>query len=598
MSLPIDAIIDGVNYRHVADTNMKVSYGEHGDEQVTLQVKDNPPRWRRNAKLRDDTFGYFWHGYVGPVEPDWNGCIDVMCRGLHHTAGDNPYYESKTFLAGTPAIEMVRNALGRCAKFGESDAGYLDDLTFQLPNDSPPFGNNGSDDVFNYIQKLTGYLATPIVWQVLQTPDQTRFFSDEPILQIKATDFAPRYRVRLTKNDKLKLTYDPDVVWNAGLVKWGNDQYQLATNYGYSNPQLPQNPAVVPSLPQVDYTVIPDIRIKRMDMSGDERSITEIQQAAGFLVNRNNVMRPISTTLTIDCNTPIESVFPAYISSNLPHHLVRNHFAIRIMNDLSAWGIYGKVNTFYITAATYDFKSEQLTLTLGDPVFDDAFRLLGSYDVNREYTSSKSGIIQLTHRDADVLVQYGMEFPGYTNVEAVNPDDATMLNNFSTGVVTGISTVDTNTRAAKFDDPNSVFQAPAGKSIDPRIIADYGVTCNFGREADSIGIKGFIQVIPCKVLEWDIAFTAPAGSDTIPSASITVQLYPTYPFTPGSPFATISISTDTDNAGVFTGTTEQHIFGLGGKIGVRVSSPNGVPGSGFQIGIKGRRLYPVLGLNE
>ncbi len=596
MSVPVDVLVDGVNYKNATDLNLKVSYGQHGDEQVTMQLKDNPPRWRRDAKLRDNTFGYFWHGYVGPVEPNWNGCIDITCRGLYYSAGDNPYYENKVFLAGVPAIDMVRNALGRCAKFGESFPTLLGDLGYQLPNDSNSFGNQGADDVFNYAQKLGGYLSTPILWQVRQNPSIP--FTLEPILEVKAADPAPRYRVKLTKNDQLKLTYDPDVVWNAGLVKWGNEQYQLATNFGYSNPQLPQNPPVVPSLPQVDYSVIPDIRIKRMDASGDERSITEIQQLAGFLVNRNNVLRPVSTTLTIDCNTVIEGLNPAIVSSNLPHYLVRSNFAIQIMNDLSAWGMYGKVTTFFITSANYDFTTQKLTLQLGDPVFDDAFRLLGSYDVNREYTSSKSGIIQLTHRDADVLVQYGTEFPGYTGQQAVNPDDATMLNNFSTGVVTAISTTDANSRAAKFNDPQNPFYQPTGQSIDPRIIPDYGVTANFGSEADATGIKGFIQVIPCRVLEWDIAFTPPAGSDTIPTDSIEIEFYNAYPFSPGAPFATKSISSAQSASGSFAAGTEDVTFAQGGKIGVRVSIANSVAGSGFQIAIKGRRLYPVLGLSD
>lgn len=586
----------GTDIHRIPDLKLTSTTGEHGDEQLTFQLPLDRLKLltaRGDARLEHPTFGSYWNGYLGSVTPNLNGCANIVCRGMYKTADDGAFYDSRKFLAGTPAIEMVRTALSKCPRINDGD--LLGGLSFQLAEDSPSFGLNAPTHVFEYAQQLTDYLSTPLIWQTRQNPANMVGYP-EAVLEFKATDIAPRYRVKLTSKDEFTPSYDFDTMWNVGAVRWGNEQYQLATRNGYSAPELPQNPLVTAQLPEVDYHAIPDVRIKPMDVQGTVGGIREVQQLAGYLVNRNDVIRPAQATLTLDCNTVVESVYPAIVSHNLPHELIRSHFAIEVLNKLD-WGIFS-ITTFYIIGTSFDHETGKVTLSLGDGAQKDVFRLMGSYDVNREYTGAQSSVINLIRRDADVLVQYGMPFPGRTGVDAVNPDDSTMLNNFTTGVVTGISTVDANSRNPKFNDPNSVFQAPSGQSVDPRIIADYGVTCNFGREADSIGIKGFIEVIPCKLLEWYIAFTAPAGSDDIPSSSITVQLYPTYPFTPGTPFATISIATDTDNEGNFTTVTEQHVFPERGRVGVRVSSPNAIAGSGFQIALRGRRLYPVLGLNE
>lgn len=577
--------------------DMKSSYGEHGDEQLTFTVpwRFIPQAPRCNVSLEHPTYGYYWNGYYAGVTPSLNtaGCAEIVARGMYKTADDGHYYNDQKWKAGIPADQMVTEALTRCPRIqGGSEVGELD---FQLVEDTPSFGLQSATNVFDYAKQLTSYRATPLVWQVLQ---RLTIFEPMSYLEMKAADFAPRYRVKLGNKDEFKPTFDFDIIYNCGITRWGNEQYQLATNNGYSNPQLPQNPLVVPTRPVVRYDVIPDIRDKCMDVSGSVNNIQEVQQLAGYLVNRFNVLRPASATLSIDMSTVIRSVYPAIVTENIPHELVHSNFSIEILNDLREWGIFG-ITTFYIISAAYDYTTCKLDLQLGyDNILSDSFRLLGSYDVSREYISLKSGVVNLLHHDTDALVQYGTEFNGKTGTDAINTDVTyfpPIVNEQSAGIVQGISSTDSVSGAAKFTDADQQFYQPTGKSIDPNVIPDYGTQANFGREADSTGIKGFIRVIPIKVVNWEIAFLPPPNSDTIPSDSITIEFYDDYPFTPGSPFATKSVSAAQSATGTFTG-LQLKTFTNGGKIGIRVSVAAATAGAGFLVGIGGKKLYPDLGI--
>lgn len=597
MSLPIDLFVDDQNLKNVADLNLEIVYGQYGDETVSFDLcnwKNILPRWDRPLLLRDPTYGYFWNGYVAPVAPPLLGAAKIGGRGYRYTIPNVPYFYTQIYRKNTFASEMVKNAISKCQYVFDAD--MIADLSQTLPEDSPDFANQTAEDVFKYAQQLTAYLGTPVIYQVRQNPLNPWY--PEAILETKATDFAPRYRVKLNPNtDTFTPTYDPDVVWNIGQVRWGNNQYQLASNFGYSTPMLPQNPNIAPVPPAPDYSVIPFIRYKRIDATQSVVDLQSVQQLAGYLVTRNNVLRPINTTIEIDCTTPIEGIFPAIISTDVPHWLVRNHFTIQIMNDLSGYGMYN-VREFYINEARYNFTTGKLTLQVGDPVILDTFNMIVS-DIGQFFNTVKSGIVNQARRDADILVQYGPEFPGTSLVP--NADDATINNAPAVGLPEYISsttiqggTVDTG--VPKFDDPAAQYEQPFGKSIDPRLVSDYGTQANFGREADSIGIKGFVRLIPQKVIDWEIGFLPPPNSDTIPSDSITVEFYTTYPFTPGSPFATKSVTASQSASGIFS-SLEQRVFAQGAKIGIRVSAPASTAGAGFMVAVGGKKLHPDLGLN-
>lgn len=585
------------------------SYDEHGDALVTFEqpsyISTLPLLWDRPVYLEHPVYGYYWLGYLAVPAFDKNSdCVQYTVRGMYKSADHVKFSSKSVFRAGSPAIEMVRTALSKCERIFDAYPSLLNDITFQLVEDSPSFGLDTAAAVFQYVQQLTDYLATPLEWEVLQNPTLA-LGTPAPTLSMHAKDIAVRYRCRLRKKDEFKATFDVDTVANVGLVRWGTDQFQAATNYGYSAPELPDTPAIPLEIPKIDYSIIPHRRDKILNVSGTVNNIREVQNLAGYLVNNNNKLMPVAQATIYD-QTTIESIYPQIISDNLPHMLVRSNIGIEFLNDLSSWGFYN-ITTFYILGAKYDYDKCALELQLGLPALSDSFRLLGSYDVSREYIGAQSAVINLVHRDADVLVQYGTEFDGRTGQQAINPDDATMLNNFSVGVVQAIGTTDSQTGDPRFNDKNSPFYQPTGQSVNPNIIPDYGTQANFGREADSIGIKGFVKLIPQKATEWEIAFIAPAGSDTIPTQSIEIEFYETYPFIPGveTPFATKSCVNKQHDNGSFTG-TELHIFPQGGKVGIRVKQigttalGTGTPvaGSMFQVTITGRKLYPDLGINS
>lgn len=602
----------GVNIWHddnrINVNKLTSSYDEHGDSIVEFEqpsyLSTLPLRWDRPVYLEHPVYGYYWLGYLAVPAFDKNSdCVKYTVRGMYKSAEHVKFSSKSVFRAGSPAIEMVRTALSKCERIFDSDPSLINDVTFQLVEDSPSFGLDNATGVFQYIQQLTDYLATPIEWEVYQDPTLA-LGTPTPVLSMHAKDFAPRYRCRLRKKDEFKATYDVDMLANVGIVRWGTDQFQAATNFGYSAPELPGTPQIPLEIPKIDYSFINYRRDKILNVQGTVNNLEEVQNLAGYLVNNNNKLMPVAQATIYD-QTTIESIFPKIISDNLPHMLVRSNVSIEFLNDLSSWGFYN-ITTFYILSAKYDYDTCALSLELGIPALSDSFRLLGSYDVSREYIGAQSAVINLVHRDADVLVQYGTEFPGYTGQQAINPDDSTLLNNFSVGVVQGISTEDSQTGNPRFDDPSNQFYQPTGKTINPYVVADEGMQANFGREASSIGIKGFIRVIPGKVLTWSIDFSAAPGSDIIPTDSITVEFYDKYPFVPGTDiaFATKSITAATGSEGSFiqqetpTVIHEQINFLQGGKIGIRVSSPASTPNIGFQVGVGMRKIYPELGLTH
>jgi hypothetical protein len=150
------------------------------------------------------------------------------------------------------------------------------------------------------------------------------------------------------------------------------------------------------------------------------------------------------------------------------------------------------------------------------------------------------------------------------------------------------------------DDPNHPYMPYKG-ALHPHTIADYGVQGNFGRDADSTGVKGFIRVIPCRVLAWEICFLPPPGSTTVPTQSITIKIYDNYPTSGANLIDTVTVTNKQCDLGNLAIGAHNN-FAQGGKIGIEVTAIGGTsigtgaptPGSGFIVGIGAKKLYPDL----
>lgn len=592
MSLPFDFYVGTTNLKNEPKLGFSFTKDVHGDAQVSYRVPGVVPPPRTPVKLYSRTYGYFWSGYTWQPTLDLWDCPVQLCRGMQYTTEDNGWNEQKVFAKGTPMKRMVDEAISKCQHVfdpGNLPAG----LNEQLADDSENFGLQCPKDLLEAVSRVSAYLTTPIQWRVA-----VRGHAGTSYLEMAYTDLSPRYRVRLTKKDDFKPIYDSDVIAQVAMITWGNDQYLTASTAGV-RPNTPVPPSLdLPNaiIPQpLDYSVIPDMRVRRVRGDNNIKTYGEATAMASYIVERNRILRPIGFTATIDCDTLIAAVPPVVsaITDNLPHYLVEPWHGIRILNDLRKWGPYGNVDTFYIMGVGWN-EDGKLQLTLGDPVQLDTFRLLSRYDGNKLGTTIGSGVVNQPEKDVNGYKTYGPQFDAQG--EYLN-------NGIDAGLPMFASDTNPATRLPNHNDPNEQFKLPFGAGIHPDEIADYGVQANFGREADSIGIKGFVGLIPMKALKWRISFLPPPGSDVIPTDTITLQFFDKYPFVPITvpggtdvPFATKSISPAAKVAnGSFTG-GEQKVFAQGGAIGIRVSVAATTAGCGFIVYVGGRKLYPDLGV--
>lgn len=595
MSLPFDFYVGSSNLKHESKLNFSFSKDEHGDSQLTYTVPGIVSAPRTPVRLYYRPYGYFWSGYTWQPTLDLWDCDIQVCRGNQHMTEDNGWNEAKIFPAGTPFSTLVSAAISKCGSHVFTGDLPVGALSQQLAVDSDNFGLQTPRDVFEFIGRVSTYLATPLQWRVASRGHDSATAAK---IEMEHADYSPRYRVRLTRKDDFKPIYDSDIIAQVAMITWGNDQYATAsTTNVVTNTPLPPSldlPTATIPLP-IDYSNIPDMRVKRVRGDNNVKTWDEARALAQFLVERNRKLRPIGFTATIDCDTHIAATPPVVstLIDDLPHFLVEPWHGIRILNDLRKWGPYGNIDTFYIMGVNWT-DDGKLQLTLGDPIQVDAFRLLSRYDGNKLGTTIGSGVINQPEKDINSYKTYGPFFDAQG--EYLN-------NGIDAGIPIFASDTNPATRLPKHNDPNEQFQLPFGAGIHPDEIADYGVQANFGREADSIGIKGFVGLIPMKALKWRISFLPPPGSDVIPTDTITLQFFDKYPFVPVTvpggtdvPFATKSVSPAAKVAnGSFTG-AEQKTFAQAGAIGIRVSVAATTPGCGFIVYVGGRKLYPDLGV--
>lgn len=519
MSLPpgIHLYVGGgsrpLDLRNADDLNLVSTTDEHGDGTIEFQMcdwLDIIPPLRRPLSIFSEigynhNIGYIWSGYTGQSTPGgfFSGAAKILGRGWHFSASDNGWNEKKIFTAGTPSLTMVQEALSKCSHIFDTDPSLLEDLTFQLAEDSINFGLASAEDVFEYARQLTAYLTTPLMWQVRQDPN--RPFVENPVLEFRATDFSPRYRVRLTKDDEFTPVYDADVIYNGAMTSYGNDQYITATNAGVvlnspviTGSGVPDTPNTTIPFPY-DTSVIPDLRIKRIRGDNQVNGLNEGEALANYLVLRNNVLRPIGFTMTLDCNTPVQAIFPAVPINtvDVPHYLIRSNYSIRVLNDFRRWGQYQQ-DVFYIIGTRYDWTSGKLQLTLGDPVVRDSFRLLASFDASKLGFGIKSGVINTSNKDTGVYPTYG------PFVEQFPPN---RIAGFSSFVTTSA-------------DPMDPFKF--GGVVDPDLIEDEGLEMNFIVDVSQTGYGPSIVTIPGKYHSYDVLLSNASGPI---SDSCTVKIY-------------------------------------------------------------------------
>lgn len=464
---------------------------------------------------------------------------------------------SQKWIAGTPLATLFSDTLNLCQMIF---AGTMTDLSgIQLAEDSKDYKGNSPYEVWNDVVAMLSSLSTPFQWFV-------RDLLGVPSLSTRFQDLAARYRVVWDKKKAtLESSFDLESIINACSVEFGQGLIRTSPNpLVRSHVALPTNTD----------------RDKYISVNNEVSGSSEAQALADNILARFQDLKPIQSTIVI-CGQDITAIPPIVpdTDTDYPWWLVESGWAIEVQNQPGGQAPYA-VDTFFIVEAKKDFTSGTLTLTCGEIVnFGTAVRLINNFQMSRlsDATLISPQAVNLTNRDETDYIGP----PALGTLPTENDNTAGIPSYIKNDTV---------------QDPDNQLYLPFKAGINPQTIPDYGTQANFGREADSIGIKGFIQLVPQKLLTWTIEFIPPTGSDTIPTDSITIEFYSTYPFTPGSPFATKSVTTDTGATGTFTG-TEQQTFASGGRVGIRVSSAaTFTAGCGFIVAVGGRKLYPDLGI--
>lgn len=484
----------------------------------------------------------------------------------------NPAGSKQVYDAGTSYATIIGDTMTRTQNIF---MGSIVDLTgITLPEDSRDYIGLAPAQIWNELVILTGILATPLMWFV--RGDTTG--GSLPSLYMRYMGGTARLFT----------------TWDNKTVKVTNDSYEKGTyingcTVAYGSGLQYNFPDDVPQAR--DHSVLPanHDRDKFVNANNNIKSTAQAQALAEAYVARfGGPLASTNCTITI-CNGMVRAVpnVVPVITDNYPIWLIVSGLFINVAGMPSGDAPYNNPIKF-IVQAKMDYTKGELTLSCGELQSEaQSIALMETYLTSRPYQVSNTGQPSAPYVDQDTTPAYGPPSPG----------SAPAQNDQSQGVAKFINNKTFPDAAAN---PANPLELKWDAAVDPRILPDYGVKGNFGREADSLGIKGFIDVIPCKVLNWDLCFTPPAGSNIVPTQSLTVELYEEYP--PVNLFKTITVSNKQCDTGTMSVGAEQHVFTYGGKIGIKVTNitglyGNNLSGSGFQIAIGAKKLYPDLGVN-
>lgn len=569
-----------------------------GDLDLQLETTEQTPggQWDCrftlcNWKSRIPQFGYVivvtdtnenvecFRGIAQLPEIDQGNSVKITAIGHGNSSGSStalrdwgdgnqtPTNGKQIYAAATPLSDILSDTFSLCQQISEGDT--VDLSGYQLTQESRDLQGMSPYDVWEYLRGMFAGFSTPFIWEV-----KGDWATGLALFNSRFADSAVRLRCTFD-NDTVKVTdtYSQDSVINGATVRYGNGLRKF-------------NPAIGPR----SHSVLPtnNDRDKYMDFDNEIRGDADAQALADNFLNRFNTLRPLNSTITL-CGANVTALPPIVDSgtyptgrTRFPVHLIPTGWVIETQ-DLPAGAAPFNVEEHYIVAKRVNYNTMQVTLTCGEIIsLGTSIRNVDAYAINMGAIATLQASYNRSEFHAQATPIYGPQAAG--TLPAQNDNQI------------GIASFKLNDTLT---DTDQALLLKYKAAVDPELIADYGTQANFGREADSTGIKGFITVIPIKALTWYIAFLPPTNSDTIPTDTITLEFYDTYPFTPGSPFATKSISPAAQSqAGTFSGATEQHVFAQGGRIGIRVSAAAAVTvGAGFIVAVGGRKLYPDLGIS-
>lgn len=538
-------------------------------------------------QIRDeDEDVILWQGLCQDFEFTDDGAVQVTAYGHGHPNGScsfkkdwgdgnqTPTNGKQLWPKGTPIADVFSDTLSMCQQIFQGT--WESFIGLQLTQETRDYNGQAPYSVWQEIVSWFAGFSTPLQWFV-------RELDGVPVLDLRYIDPVPRLNCTwdgetVKVHDLYMMTDSP----NQSTIRYGNGKRKISPATG------PRSHAVIPTSNDID---------KYVSLDNEIRGDADAQDLADLHMDRFNSRRPGNGSIEL-CGADVLAISPIVDSGTYPSgrqgypvHMIQAGWVIAT-EDLP-WPAPFNIEEHYITAVRYSFDTGKTTLTTGELISEgNAIRRVVTYMHSLGAIANNIASYSAGEYHPQATPIYGQQSDGS------NPDLSSDVD-FQIGQPMFALT-------EEFTDEGGQLQLPHKAGIDPTIVPDYGTQANFGREADSIGIKGFIRVIPMKALTWSIDFLPPAGSIIIPTQSITIRFYPTYPFTSGTgQFATKTVTNNTGGLGTFTG-AERQVFAQGGKIGIEVTGIGGsaigtgspTAGSGFIVAIGGRKLFPDLGVTS
>lgn len=469
---------------------------------------------------------------------------------------------------GTPITTLFTESLTMCQQIVAGTWVSLSGL--QLTQETRDYNGQSPYDLWQEIAAWFAGFSTPLIWVV-------RDFAGTNALYLSYADTS----VRLTcvwDNDTVKIqdNYNMRGTVNQSTVRYGNGRRKISPSTGI------RSHAVLPANNDID---------KYVSLDNEIRGDADAQALADLYMTRVNTRKPENGTITlcganVTAKPPIVDgiIYPTGRSS-YPVHLIQSGWVIQTQ-DLPPGQAPFDVEEHWITAVRYRFDNDTMVLTTGEVVsLSSEVKRISTYMTSLGAIATQQASYSVPEFHPQATPVYGPQSVG--TLPATNDNQI------------GLASFKLNDQ---FTNTENQLLLPHKAGIDPSLVPDYGTQANFGREADSVGLKGFIRLIPVKVLTWEVCFLPPAGSSTVPTQDMTIKLYDNYPITGANLIHTIIISNkQCDNGNIPIGSpTDHRSFAQGGKLGIEVTAvgASNVAGSGFIIGVGGRKLYPDLGVTS
>jgi len=476
-------IVDYSDYDGIDLTISSSSPGGYDQASFTICNPNNDiPTLFSKVWVQDDNNSQIvWLGRVLDVDASYpSGPVVINCVGYQDALEDQGFSFNNVYIYGLPIETVITHAFTQlCPEL--TGGSSINAGGTAIAEDTRDYLLATCKDVIEDMAALLSGLSTPLMYHVWG--DDFIPLSTAPKLFVNFQDPVARYRILLDSNGKsvtMHSRYSSHAIINQVLVQWGNQQVVMSG----SNP--------------VNYTVIPIIREKRLNIENDAHVSNVASILGDQFIARFGSLRSVSDIVTVCAGSPLTAIPPVsiLIDDTYPLWLVRAGYGIGIQNiDGSKFRPYTD-NVKFIIGTRYSFITGTLEIACGEVTgLGTTIRNIQAAIGSRAYQSSRFSAQSYAMADNDLLPTFGPAFHGASGID----------NNLTGGIPVFVK------------DKNGLeFNAV----VHPGLIVDEGLEANMVIGDLSSGPKGGIKTIPGLYSSWDAFFDNDNTTD-----SITVKVF-------------------------------------------------------------------------